>query len=291
MFYKFIILNKTTNEETVVESVNKLSAMNDAKALQIDGPVYPSPFDGAAQILSFSVQIVRKLTTLYAGDNDTLYKISRDASKLNALYSFFESDETVTDFESYAFDKLTTVCQDCQDMISEAMASTWDAVLESTKISDVIDNVYNSLNHYIYGEKRAYNDGGSYNNLIQLLNGEIVPDTTNAVEALRRALSGTFGGDDDRITSVVHDVLTSDKFSDDDRLAVLMRIEGYTYKETAEAVESMQSIRDVQKVMEKLQRRTSKAAKERFPSIMKTLYKVTTVKQDDGEEYRTLNRA
>jgi len=286
MFYNFTIIEKSTNEEKTVEALNKVDAMKTAEALKIDGPVYHSPFGGPASALAFAVQIIRKAFTLYAGDNDTLFKISRDASRLNAMYSFFIPDEKNPSFEEYAYSKLVDVDVNLQDVVQAALLTIYETIPNVDTVSEVLDATYKALNTFIHGEKRGYNDGGHYSNLIQLVNGDIVRDTVPASRALNRALRGIYGGENDYITSVIAESLTNrEKFSDEDIAVIVLRIDGYTYKETA-AITGRDK-KDVENTMKRVQTAVKKCARK-FPSVMEGLRRVTTVKLPDGDSYKTL---
>lgn len=340
MFYKFTFINRETGEETTIEAMNKASAIVDGTMMNIDCPVYPSPFDGAVGQLTFATQIVRKLSYLYSNGSDVLYTIGKDARRLNAMFTYFNPDGTVTyevdylngrgqlktieldslfacrkfierveesdrmrivegplpvykDFETYAFDKFATGDANTQDIIMECMANIQESIVRGVStVSEVLERVYKSMHHYIFDEKKWYNDSevGSYNNLIQLKDGTIVKDVTSVKRALWYALNMETG-EDNTIVSIIRHELKSDAFDETDVKIVQSRIAGMTLDEVASVYDCTK--RHVRDVFYKLQRHIRKSANKSGAEWIRHLYTVEKVKPEagDGEVYRTLMRA
>lgn len=289
MLHQYIILDKE-GETTIVESLNKVTAMEDAKSAGIESPLYPSPYESPAQISALALQFVKKLCTLYGADNDTLYRIAVDTRRANGLISSFVPDENTT-FEEYVARKLSDLSPDSSDLVSEATLSIVESLANGEDFTKVKANAYARINHYIYGEKRTFNESGSYTNVIQNADGEIIPDTTNRMEALTSVANGNGG----RIARIIRKAITADgKFTEDDCRVIAYRVSGLTYEEVIAKVDSFRSVSAVKAVMERLQRAVRKIAAKESPEILSTLYKVTSVKVTDGDgevdKYRRLEK-
>lgn len=339
MFYKFTFINRETGEETTIEAMNKASAIVDGTTINIDAPVYPSPFDGAVGNLTIVTQIVRKLCYLYSNGSDTLYTIAKDARRLNAMFTFFNPEGAVSyevdylngrgqlktvefntlfecrkfidrveasermrivegplpmykDFEEYAFSNFAKSEHDTQDIIMEGMANVQESITNAETVSEVLESLYNRLNHYIFEEKKWYNDAevGSYSTKIQDKNGEIIRDVTDVKRALWYAMHGDVS-DDNTIISVISKELTSDAFEKTDVEIIKTRLSGMTLAETANLYKC--TVRHVRDVFYKLQRHIRKSANKSGAEWIRHLYTVEKVRPEvgDGEAYRTLIRA
>lgn len=287
MFNKYIVLNGT--DKTFIESINKKQAMEDVKAMKIDGAVYPDISANVGNIYHLSAYIVKKACLRYSGDNKTLYNIGVNAKMYNNLLSNFIPSDTFPNIDSYSESKFNELNPDTKDIIQAVIEKLIN--IDGKDIDSVLKEGFKAVNAYIYGEK-TNGEKGTYNNLIQDKNGEIIVNKIPALKALRKAINNTYIDNMDKIIAIIGTTLNSDKFGIEDIEILTERISGKTYKEIAS--KHSVNIRHIQAKMEVIQRAVKKHGNKMFPEVMATLRKIVKVDyiDENGKKayYNTLEK-
>lgn len=288
MFNKYIVLNGT--EKTFIESINKKQAMEDMKAMKIDGVIYPDISANIGNVYHLAAYIVKKSCLRYSGDNKTLYNIGVNAKVYNNLLSNFIPSEDVPDIDRYSELKFNELNHDTKDAIQAIVEKIFG--IEDKSIENALSNGFKAINAYIYGEK-TNNEKGTYNNLIQNRNGEIITDKIPALRALAKAIRNTYTDNIDKIIAIIGTALNDESKITSEHIEILTeRINGRTYKEIA--IKHGVNIRYIQAKLETVQRAVKKHGNKMFPEVMNTLRKIVRVEYIDtnGERahYNTLER-
>lgn len=276
------LIQKNDGTIVEVEAANKLDAMEQAKAYGTNVKVYVSlktsnPFR-VGNIVAQAITTVGKACTLYGGDSTIVARIGREAKMLNGKIVTCKYDDA-DEYVSYIYDRMRETSGEAQDMIHEVVA----ALLETnvTEPSTVREVTYKAVNAQIYGTKKAYNEtnvGKGYNNLIQLNDGSIVPDSLQIIAAYRRAIAGTFGSDGDKITSVVHTAI--EKLADGESNIIESILSGQTWTATADHYKVTRG--KVVGIVERFRRSVLSTAKRTFPEVLNSIRKIVTVEYTDA---------
>lgn len=278
----YIIKNADTKETLFTEYAENKAfySVKDENGNNVNKDIIVYPFiDSLSDLYSVIVSTTAKTCIRYSGENDIIRNIGRECKAINGRINHFvefKDDETR---DEYTERIISEYSHDTRDIIShlktELLISAYtDEIPEQIyieNIDSVIEFTYSFLNSFIYGEKKTYNERGTYNNLIQDSSGNIVKDTLRETKAMNRAVKA-YEDEENEIIRIISLAIQKKGYTETELNIIRLRIFGKKYKEIAS--EYNVSIRKIQAIMETFRNAIKKQVKKNDSEILKAMRKI-----------------